>query len=51
MAFKNVLCYGTINPDLMYFIDEVPIVGGDIRSKDYKIRAGGTAINLSLIHI
>ena len=45
MAFKNVLCYGTINPDLMYFIDEVPIVGGDIRSKDYKIRAGGTAIN------
>ena len=45
MAFKNVLCYGTINPDLMYFVDEVPIVGGDIRSKDYKIRAGGTAIN------
>ena len=22
MSYKKVLCYGTINPDLMYFIDE-----------------------------
>lgn len=45
MAFKNVLCYGTINPDLMYFVDDVPTVGGDVRSNDYKIRPGGTAVN------
>jgi len=45
MSYKKVLSYGTINPDLMYFIDEMPIVGGDIRSKDYEIRPGGTAIN------
>ncbi len=45
MAFKNVLCYGTINPDLMYFVDDVPMVGGDVRSNDYKIRPGGTAVN------
>lgn len=45
MSYKKVLSYGTINPDLMYFIDEMPIVGGDIRSNDYKIRSGGTAIN------
>ena len=45
MSYKKVLCYGTINPDLMYFIDGIPEIGGDIRSKDYKIRAGGTAIN------
>ena len=45
MSYKKVLCYGTINPDLMYFIDGIPEIGGDIRSKDYKIIAGGTAIN------
>lgn len=45
MSYKKVLSYGTINPDLMYFVDEVPTAGGDIRSNDYKIRSGGTAIN------
>mgnify|MGYP003323868105 FL=1 len=45
MAFKNVLCFGTINPDFIYFIDNLPVLGGDIRSNDYKIRPGGTAIN------
>ena len=45
MSYKKVLSYGTLNPDLMYFVDEIPPVGGDIRSKEYKIRAGGTAIN------
>ena len=45
MSYKKVLSYGTLNPDLMYFIDEIPPVGGDIRSKEYKIRPGGTAIN------
>ena len=27
---------GTINPDLIYFIDSIPKPGGDIRSKDYQ---------------
>ena len=45
MSYKKVLSYGTLNPDLMYFVDEIPPVGGDIRSKEYKIRSGGTAIN------
>ncbi len=45
MSYKKVLSYGTINPDLMYFVDEIPPIGGDIRSKEYKIRPGGTAIN------
>ena len=45
MSYKKVLSYGTINPDLMYFVDEIPPVGGDIRSTEYKIRSGGTAIN------
>ena len=45
MSYKKVLSYGTINPDLMYFVDEIPPLGGDIRSKEYKIRPGGTAIN------
>ena len=45
MSYKKVLSYGTLNPDLMYFVDEIPPVGGDIRSKEYKIRPGGTAIN------
>ncbi len=45
MSYKKVLSYGTLNPDLMYFVDEIPHAGGDIRSKEYKIRPGGTAIN------
>ena len=47
MSFKNILCFGTLNPDLIYFIDELPSQGDDIRSSSYKIRAGGTAINCS----
>ena len=45
MAFKNVLCFGSINPDLVYFINKLPSPGGDIQSKKYFIRPGGTAIN------
>ena len=45
MSFKNVLCFGSLNPDLVYFIDKLPIPGGDIQSKKYFIRPGGTAIN------
>tara|TARA_B110000914_G_scaffold120299_1_gene105032 strand:+ start:190 stop:1038 length:849 start_codon:yes stop_codon:yes gene_type:complete len=45
MFYKKILCYGTLNPDLIYFIDDLPKAGGDIRSSDYNIRAGGTAIN------
>ena len=47
MSFKNILCFGTLNPDLIYFIDELPSQGDDIRSSSSKIRAGGTAINCS----
>ena len=47
MSFKNILCYGTLNPDLIYFVDELPKKGGDIRSSNSSIRPGGTAINCS----
>ena len=40
-----MLCFGSLNPDLVYFIDKLPSLGGDIQSKKYFIRAGGTAIN------
>ena len=43
--FKNVLCFGSLNPDLVYFIEKLPSPGGDIQSKKYFIRPGGTAIN------
>ena len=45
MSKNKILCFGTINPDLIYFIDSIPQPGGDIRSKDYQVRVGGTAIN------
>ena len=45
MSKNKILCFGTINPDLIYFIDSIPNPGGDIRSKDYQVRVGGTAIN------
>ena len=45
MPFKNILCFGTLNPDFIYFVDTLPDLGGDIRSNDYKIRPGGTATN------
>ena len=45
MVYEKTLCYGTLNPDLIYFIDDLPEAGGDIRSNNYNIRAGGTAIN------
>ena len=47
MSFKNILCYGTLNPDLIYFVDELPKKGDDIRSSNSSIRPGGTAINCS----
>ena len=47
MSFENILCYGTLNPDLIYFVDKLPDQGDDIRSSNSKIRAGGTAINCS----
>ena len=45
MSYNNILSFGTINPDFIYFIDELPNLGGDIRSNKYIIRAGGTATN------
>jgi len=47
MSFKNILCFGTLNPDLIYFVDRLPNQGDDIRSSNSKIRAGGTAVNCS----
>ena len=43
MSFNNILCFGTLNPDLIYFVDKLPNRGDDIRSSSSKIRAGGTA--------
>ena len=45
MSFKKILCFGSLNPDLIYFVDEIPKKGDDIRSSESLIRAGGTAIN------
>ena len=47
MSFKNILCFGTLNPDLIYFVDELPNKGADIRSSKSSMRPGGTAINCS----
>ena len=35
MSFKNVLCFGSLNPDLVYFIEKLPSPGGDIQNKKY----------------
>ena len=45
MSFEKILCFGSLNPDLIYFVDEIPKKGDDIRSSDSLVRAGGTAIN------
>ena len=45
MSYKKILCFGSLNPDLIYFVDELPKRGDDIRSSNSLIRAGGTAIN------
>ena len=45
MSFKKILCFGSLNPDLVYFVDELPKKGEDIKSSNSFIRAGGTAIN------
>tara|TARA_B100001027_G_C16252159_1_gene324988 strand:- start:664 stop:1515 length:852 start_codon:yes stop_codon:yes gene_type:complete len=45
MSFKKILCFGSLNPDLIYFVDKLPKKGEDIRSSNSFIRAGGTAIN------
>ena len=47
MSFENILCYGTLNPDLIYFVNELPSKGDDIRSSKSTMRPGGTAINCS----
>ena len=47
MSFENILCYGTLNPDLIYFVNELPSKGDDIRSSKSIMRPGGTAINCS----
>ena len=47
MSFENILCYGTLNHDLIYFVNELPSKGDDIRSSKSTIRPGGTAINCS----
>ena len=45
MSFEKILCFGSLNPDLIYFVDNIPKKGDDIRSLNSLIRAGGTAIN------
>ena len=47
MSFKNILCFGTLNTDLIYFFDNLPRKGDDIRSSKSLMRPGGTAINCS----
>ncbi len=47
MSFKNILCFGTLNPDLIYFVDELPSIGDDIRSSKSSMRPGGTVVNCS----
>ena len=45
MSFEKILCFGSLNPDLIYFVDNIPKKGDDIRSSNSLLRAGGTAIN------
>ena len=45
MSFEKILCFGSLNPDLVYFVDNIPKKGDDIRSSNSLLRAGGTAIN------
>lgn len=45
MSFKKILCFGSLNPDLVYFVDDLPKKGEDIKSSNSFVRAGGTAIN------
>ena len=47
MSFKNIICFGTLNPDLIYFVNELPSIGDDIRSSKSSMRPGGTAVNCS----
>ena len=46
MSKNKILCFGTINPDLIYFIDSIPNPGGDIRSKDYQVRVGADELKV-----
>jgi len=39
MSYKKILCFGSLNPDLIYFVDELPKRGDDIRSSNSLIRA------------
>ena len=50
MSFEKILCFGSLNPDYIYFVDEIPKKGADIRSSDSLIRAGGTA-TVSYTHL
>ena len=34
MSYKKILCFGSLNPDLIYFVDELPKRGDDIRSSN-----------------
>ena len=45
MSFEKLLCFGSLNPDLIYFVNNIPKKGDDIRSSNSLLRAGGTAIN------
>ena len=45
MSFEKILCFGSLNPDLIYFVNNIPKKGDDIRSSNSLLRAGGTAIN------
>lgn len=41
----RILCFGAINPDLVYHVDRIPVPGDDIRSKRWNISWGGKAAN------
>ena len=46
MPFKHVLCYGTLNPDLIYYVDSLPNFWWWYKKhKITKLDPGGTAIN------
>ena len=46
MVYEKTLCFGTLNPDLIYFVDALPKAGGDIRSNGYILELVGLQLTV-----
>jgi ribokinase len=43
-----ILCYGSLNPDLVHFVDRLPTPGDDLRSAHFAVTFGGGAANAAV---